>query len=70
MVNVLWNRSKEDYDLHTIALELLFEVCRSERLGEEDLGTLSLAHPLRHTGFLALSIEVVADCRMYIGGVY
>jgi len=39
MVDVLWKRSKEDFELHTIALELLFEICRSERLSEEDLGT-------------------------------
>ena len=53
MVNVLWNRSKDDYDLHIIALELLFEVCRSERLGEEDLGIHSLVRPSLHTLFLA-----------------
>jgi hypothetical protein len=40
MVDVLWNRSRGDYQLHIIALELLFEVCRSERLSEEDLGTI------------------------------
>ena len=38
MVTTLWKRSQEDYDLHTVGLELMFEVCRSERLSEEDLG--------------------------------
>jgi len=38
MVEVLWRRSKGDVDLHTIALELMFEVCRSERLSVDDLG--------------------------------
>jgi hypothetical protein len=38
LVDVLWHRSRGDYDLHAIALELMFEVCRSERLSEEDLG--------------------------------
>ena len=42
MVDVLWHRSRGDYGLHAIALELLFEVCRSERLSEEDLGTKSV----------------------------
>jgi hypothetical protein len=39
MVNVLWRRADGDTDLQFITLELMFEVCRSERLGEEDLGT-------------------------------
>jgi hypothetical protein len=37
MVDVLWRRSKEDYALHGVSLELMFEVCRSERLSEDDL---------------------------------
>ena len=41
MVNVLWHRAKGDYELRTVALELMFEVCRSERLSEEDLGMLA-----------------------------
>lgn len=45
MVDVLWHRSRGDYELHAIALELLFEVCRSERLSEEDLGTKSALIP-------------------------
>ena len=40
LVDVLWHRSRGDYDLHAIALELMFEVCRSERLSEEDLGII------------------------------
>ena len=47
MVDVLWHRSRGDYELHTIALELLFEVCRSERLSEEDLGTKSVLIPFQ-----------------------
>ena len=39
MVNVLWRRARGDRDLQFVTLELMFEVCRSERLGEEDLGT-------------------------------
>jgi len=39
MVNVLWRRARGDTDLQFVTLELMFEVCRSERLGEEDLGT-------------------------------
>lgn len=42
LVDVLWHRSRGDYDLHAVALELMFEVCRSERLSEEDLGTIPL----------------------------
>ena len=42
MVKVLWHRAKGDYELQTVALELMFEVCRSERLSEEDLGMSSL----------------------------
>lgn len=38
MAKVLWQRGKGDYQLQTVALELMFEVCRSERLSEEDLG--------------------------------
>jgi hypothetical protein len=38
MVEVLWRRTKTDYDLHCVSLEVMFEVCRSERLSEEDLG--------------------------------
>jgi len=41
MVDVLWRRSKDDYDLHCVTLELMFEICRSERLSEEDLCMLS-----------------------------
>jgi hypothetical protein len=44
LVDVLWHRSRGDYDLHAVALELMFEVCRSERLSEEDLGTFPLYH--------------------------
>lgn len=42
MVHTLWKRSSGDYDLHAVAIELTFEVCRSERLSDEDLGTDSL----------------------------
>ena len=42
MVKVLWHRGKGDYEFQTVALELMFEVCRSERLNEEDLGMSSL----------------------------
>lgn len=38
MVKVLWHRGKGDYEFQMVALELMFEVCRSERLSEEDLG--------------------------------
>jgi hypothetical protein len=38
IVDIIWHRSRGDYELHIIALELMFEVCRSERLSEEDLG--------------------------------
>ena len=41
IVNVLWRRARGDRDLQFVTLELMFEVCRSERLGEEDLGTQS-----------------------------
>jgi len=37
-VDVIWHCSREDYELRIVALELMFEVCRSERLSEEDLG--------------------------------
>jgi hypothetical protein len=42
MVDVLWHRSKGDYGLRSVAVELMFEVCRSERLSEEDLGMWSV----------------------------
>ena len=38
MTDVLWRRARTDYELRFVALELMFEVCRSERLSEEDLG--------------------------------
>lgn len=41
MVDVLWRLSKGDYGLRTVAVELMFEICRSERLNEEDLGILA-----------------------------
>jgi hypothetical protein len=44
MVNVLWRRAQEDLDLQFVMLELMFEVCRSERLGEDDLGTPFASH--------------------------
>lgn len=44
MVNVLWRRAKGDTDLQFITLELMFEVCRSERLGDEDLGGKHILH--------------------------
>jgi hypothetical protein len=42
MVNVLWRRAKGDSDLQIVTLELMFEVCRSERLSDDDLGISSL----------------------------
>jgi hypothetical protein len=37
MVDVFWRQAKGDYELQIVTLELMFEVCRSERLSEEDL---------------------------------
>src|ERR1700737_5621855 len=39
IVDVLWHRSRGDFELLTIALELMFELCRSQRLSDEDLGS-------------------------------
>jgi hypothetical protein len=38
IVDVLWHRSRGDFELHTIALELMYELCRSQRLSDDDLG--------------------------------
>lgn len=40
IVDVIWGRSTGDHDLRHISLELMFEVCRSERLNEDDLGKI------------------------------
>jgi len=42
MTDVLWRRARTDYELRFVALELMFEVCRSERLSDEDLGEFSI----------------------------
>ena len=57
MVNVLWYRTKGDFELHRITMVLMFEVCRSERLSEEDLCTLPST-----TSF---SLEYDAHCRLH-----
>ena len=68
MVTVLWHRSRGDYELHTIALELLFEVCRSERLSEEDLGTSPTSPPT--PPFVLSLVKYSPDYRLYIRRVY
>jgi len=37
-VDVIWHRTGGDFDLRLISLELMYEVSRSERLSENDLG--------------------------------
>jgi hypothetical protein len=49
MMDVVWRRSQGDYELHTVALDLMFEVCRSERLSVEDLGS-------------HLAVKLIVDC--------
>lgn len=39
IVDVIWRRSSGDFDLRLVSLELMYEVSRSERLNEDDLGT-------------------------------
>jgi hypothetical protein len=41
IVDVIWHRSRGDFELHTIALELMFELCRSQRLSDEDLACIT-----------------------------
>jgi hypothetical protein len=42
MGDVLWRRARTDYVLRFVSLELMYEVCRIERLSEEDLGLCSI----------------------------
>lgn len=83
IVDVLWHRSRGDFELHTIALELMFELCRSQRLSDEDLGRHT--SPTSDIGYITdefvefLLVELEDDydeslnmciCRLIVGPLF